>query len=66
MEAAFPWPTLGTPDPKAGTVIGIDVQVSDNQAGPKRNLLLGWQDDTNGAWQRPVLFGRAMLAGDGE
>jgi hypothetical protein len=66
VEAAFPWATLGTPDPKAGTVIGVDVQVSDNQAGPQRNLLLGWQDDTNGAWQQPVLFGRAVLAGNGE
>ena len=61
IEAAFPWATLGTPNPSAGTLIGMDVQVSDNQAGPNRNLVLGWQDDTNGTWQHPLLFGRAEL-----
>ena len=66
VEVAFPWDTLGTPNPAAGTVIGIDVQASDNQAGPKRNLLLGWQDDQNRAWQMPSTFGRAKLIGTGE
>ncbi len=61
VEVAFPWATLGTPNPSAGALIGMDVQVSDNQAGPQRNLVLGWQDDTNGTWQYPVLFGRAEL-----
>ncbi len=63
VEIAIPWSTLGTPSPGAGTKIGVDVQVSDNQAGPERNLVIGWQDDTNGAWQHPSLFGRAELAG---
>jgi hypothetical protein len=61
IEAAFPWATLGTPNPSAGTVIGMDVQASDNQAGPQRNLVIAWQDETNGTWQYPVLFGRAEL-----
>ena len=64
VEAAFPWTTLRTPNPAAGSMIGIDVQLSDNQAGPKRNLQLGWQDDTNGAWLQPSLFGRAKLTGE--
>jgi hypothetical protein len=62
VEAAFPWAMLGTPNPSAGTVIGIDVQASDNQAGPQRNLVIAWQDETNNTWQHPVLFGRAELA----
>ena len=63
VEACFPWATLGTPSPDVGTVIGVDVQVSDNQSGPERNRLIGWQDDTNGAWLHPNLFGRVELAG---
>ncbi|MBN2163812.1 MAG: hypothetical protein JXR25_12430 [Pontiellaceae bacterium] len=66
VEAALPWTTLGTPlvggFPQAGTALGIDVQLSDNQAGVERNYMLGWKDDTNGAWQRPILFGRGELA----
>ena len=66
VEARIPWQTLGTPlsgyFPSAGTVLGIDVQVSDNQGGERRNAMLGWQDDTNGAWEHPCLFGRAELA----
>ena len=61
VEAAFPWAALGTPNPSAGTIIGMDVQVSDNQAGPERNLVIAWQDETNNTWQHPVLFGRAEL-----
>ena len=65
VEAAFPWETLRVPTPASGAMIGIDVQVSDNQEGPERNLMLGWQDDTNGAWQHPLLFGRAELVAEG-
>ena len=63
VEARFPWATLGTPNPDVGTVIGVDVQVSDNQSGAERNRLIGWQDDTNGAWLHPSLFRNVELAG---
>lgn len=63
IEAAFPWETLGTPSPGAGTTIGMDVHVSDNQSGSERNALIGWQDDTDNAWQYPYLWGRAVLEG---
>ena len=61
VEAAFPWAALGTPNPSSGTMIGMDVQASDNQAGTERNLVIAWQDETNNTWQHPVLFGRAEL-----
>ena len=61
VEAAFPWAALGTPNPSDGTMIGMDVQASDNQAGPQRNLVIAWQDETNHTWNHPVLFGRAEL-----
>ena len=61
VEAAFPWATLGTANPSAGTMIGMDVQASDNQAGPQRNLVIAWQDETNHTWNHPVLFGRGEL-----
>ncbi len=63
IEAAFPWSTLGTPAPHVGTVIGMDVLVNDNQSGSGRNALIGWQDDTDNAWQYPYLWGRAVLEG---
>jgi hypothetical protein len=66
VEAAFPWAVLGTPNPSAGTVIGMDVQASDNQAGPQRNLVIAWQDETNHTWAHPVLFGRAELVASQE
>ena len=52
---------LGTPNPSAGTIIGMDVQASDNQTGSQRNLVIAWEDETNNTWQHPVLFGRAVL-----
>ncbi|NLX25658.1 MAG: hypothetical protein GXY61_06835 [Lentisphaerae bacterium] len=63
IEAAFPWPTLETPAPGVGTVIGMDVIVNDNQSGSGRNAMIGWQDDTDNAWQYPNLWGRAVLEG---
>ena len=66
IEAAIPWYWLGTMSTgfdgfPPGTAIGLDVQVSDNQAGTERNAVLGWQDDTNQAWLHPNVFGRAEL-----
>lgn len=61
IEVAFPWTTLGTPAPHVGTIVGTDVLVNDNQSGSGRNALIGWQDDTDNAWQYPYLWGRAEL-----
>jgi hypothetical protein len=66
IEAAFPWKTLGTLEPGVGTTIGMDVHVSDNQTGSERNAQIGWQDDTDNAWQYPYLWGRAVITEEGK
>jgi hypothetical protein len=62
LEAAFPWSTLGT-KPAAGTRIGLDVHVNDNQGNGKRDAKISWHDQNDQAWTTPRAFGNAELAG---
>ena len=62
MEIKFPWSTLGT-EPSAGTKIGLDVHVNDDDDGGDRDSKLTWRDKQDNAWQDPRAFGTAELAG---
>jgi hypothetical protein len=62
MEIKFPWATLGT-KPNAGTKIGLDVHVNDDDDGGDRDTKIAWHDNKDNAWQNPQSFGNAELAG---
>lgn len=47
---------------KAGTVIGFDVQVNNQNApGGSRTGAYGWSDAGNAAWQNPSVFGKVSF-----
>jgi len=62
LEVKFPWSTLGI-KPSAGTKIGLDIHVNDDDDGGERDSKLTWQDKEDIAWQNPLVFGNAELAG---
>lgn len=62
LEAKLPWTTLGT-KPAAGTKIGLDVHVNDNQGNRRRDAKISWHSRTDDAWENPRSFGTAELAG---
>lgn len=59
-EIAVPWTLLGV-TPSAGTDIGIDLMLGDDDDGGVRDSQLAWNDTTANAWQNPSLFGMGML-----
>jgi hypothetical protein len=61
-EIKFPWSTLGT-EPSAGTKIGLDVHVNDDDDGGDRDTKLTWRGKQDNAWQTPSAFGIGELAG---
>jgi hypothetical protein len=58
----IPWATLNV-TPEAGHIIGLEVQVSDND-GSGRESKLAWAGTEDDAWQAPELFGRARLSNE--
>jgi len=62
LEAMFPWSTLGT-KPSTGSKIGLDIHVNDDDDGGERDSKLMWRDTKDSAWQSPLTFGTAELAG---
>jgi hypothetical protein len=65
LEIAYPWTTLAVKQPGAGTAIGLDVQVSDDDGGGERDHKLAWNATKDNAYQVPAVFGVASLAGQG-
>jgi len=61
-EMKFPWSTLGT-KPSSGVSIGFDVHVNDDDDGGQRDGKIGWNDKNDDAWDKPQVFGNAVLAG---
>jgi hypothetical protein len=61
-EIKFPWSTLGA-KPSAGTKIGLDVHVNDDDDGDDRDSKLTWYGKEDNAWQTPSAFGTAELGG---
>ncbi|MFH1716411.1 MAG: sugar-binding protein [Planctomycetota bacterium] len=62
VEIKFPWSTLGT-RPSAGTKIGLDVHVNDDDDGGDRDTKLTWRSKEDNAWQTPSVLGIGQLTG---
>jgi len=62
LETAIPWNTLGV-RPIAGRMIGIDVQINDDDSGQDRDGKLAWHSKNDNAWRNPQNFGRVLLGG---
>ncbi len=62
VEIKFPWSTLGT-RPFAGTKIGLDVHVNDDDDGGDRDTKVTWRGKADNAWQSPRVFGTGELTG---
>jgi hypothetical protein len=62
VEIKFPWATLGV-KPASGKIIGLDVQVNDDDDGGERDSKIGWHSNQDTAWNNPQVFGNAELTG---
>jgi len=62
VEIKFPWSALKV-HPAAGTKIGLDVHVNDDDDGGERDTKLTWWGKQDNAYQTPSVFGTAELAG---
>ncbi len=61
-EIKFPWATLGK-KPSAGSSIGLDVHVNDDDDGGERDTKITWCDKRDVDWNNPQAFGNGELAG---
>ena len=66
FECAVPWSTIGiTPETLlAGYLIGIDMQVGDDDNGSGRDGKKSWFCPDDNAWNNPSLFGTGMLVAE--
>jgi fibronectin type 3 domain-containing protein len=64
MEIRIPWTTL-TVAPAANNLLGIDVQVDDDDDGGARDGLRQWSDTGNQVWSNPSLMGTVRLTASG-
>ncbi|HCO94121.1 MAG TPA: hypothetical protein DIU00_09250 [Phycisphaerales bacterium] len=62
MEIKLPWSTLGV-EPSAGTKVGLDVHVNDDDDGGDRDTKITWRGKEDNAWQTTEVLGTAELAG---
>jgi hypothetical protein len=60
LEASIPWSTLGV-IPQQGSIIGLEVQVNDDDTGSERDGKLAWFSRNDTAWKNPQNFGRMLL-----
>jgi hypothetical protein len=61
MEIVIPWSVLQVERPVGG-IIGVDVQVDDDDDGGERDHKIAWSAWDDEAWQHPNRFGRVRLA----
>jgi len=61
LEASIPWSTLGV-IPQNGSIIGLEVQVNDDDTGNGRDGKLAWFSKNDNAWRNPQNFGRMLLS----
>lgn len=61
LEASIPWRTLGVL-PQRGSIIGLEVQVNDDDTGHDRDGKLAWFSRNDSAWHNPQNFGRMLLS----
>jgi tetratricopeptide (TPR) repeat protein len=61
-EIKFPWSTLKV-KPSAGTTIGFDIHVNDDDDGGDRDTKLAWYGKEDNAWATPQALGNVQLSG---
>jgi hypothetical protein len=61
-EIKLPWSTLKA-KPSAGSTIGLDVHVDDDDDGGDRDSKLTWHGKDDNAWRNPRELGNAQLLG---
>jgi Carbohydrate family 9 binding domain-like/Secretion system C-terminal sorting domain len=61
MEVKIPWTTLGGA-PAAGSFMGFDMGVDDDDDGGARDSKIDWSDATDNAWHNPSVFGTLQIA----
>ena len=61
LEASIPWSTLGV-HPQQGAIIGLEVQVNDDDTGSGRDGKLAWFSRDDNAWKNPQNFARMLLS----
>jgi len=59
VEALFPWKTLG--DKPDGGIIGLEINIDDDDNGGERDAQLSWNSKSVETWQDPSLFGSVRL-----
>ncbi len=64
IEIAVPWATTLGELPVAGSLVGFDVQIDDDDDGLLRDGKLSWHDPANGAWFDPSAMGTMRLIGN--
>lgn len=61
VEFAFSWSDIGLNDPSAGTELGLDIHVNDDDNGGGRDTKIAWNDPSDIAHQDPSAFGMLEL-----
>lgn len=61
FEVKIPWSTLTT-TASAGKLIGLDVQLNDDDNGGARDGKKAWHSTTDNTWQNPSLMGTVQLS----
>ena len=61
LETSIPWTTLGV-HPQKGAIIGLEVQVNDDDTGSGRDGKLAWFSRNDNAWKNPQNFARMLLS----
>ncbi|MES2431255.1 MAG: sugar-binding protein, partial [Bacteroidota bacterium] len=61
VEVAIPWSSIGG-TPSDGRMIGIDVQVDDDDNGGARETQVSWSTNNTNAFTNPSLFGQLPLS----
>ncbi len=62
FEAKLPWSAMGVA-PGAGSRIGLDVHLCDDDDGGTREAKKAWWTITDDSWQYPYLFADVLLTG---
>jgi len=60
MEIKLPWKTLGV-SVVAGNLIGIEIQVGNDNTGEGRQNKIGWWSSGDNAWTDPSTFGTLLF-----
>ncbi len=63
LECSMPWTTLGV-SPAVENMIGVEIQINDDDTGGDRDGKKAWYGTTDDAWHDPSTFGEGMLTAE--